>query len=108
MKSNFERAEENSRKRLFPQEGLLHVPSLSAGFRNSGNAIIQGENLGVLEQLLPHFDSQVRCCYIDPPYNNREKHYHYQDSREHRQWLDETTARVELLTEFLRDDGSLW
>ncbi len=87
---------------------LTHVPKLSKGFRNSGNAIIQGENLDVLRLLLPRYDSTVRCCYLDPPYNNRERHYHYHDSREHHIWLDEIIARVELLAEFLRDDGSLW
>jgi adenine-specific DNA-methyltransferase len=87
---------------------LTHVPELSHGSRNSGNALIQGENLGVLEALMPRFESAVRCCYIDPPYNNQEKHYHYHDSLDHKSWLEETVARVELLAEFLRDDGSLW
>lgn len=64
--------------------------------------------MSVLEKLLPKFEDTVRCCYIDPPYNNQERHYHYHDSRDHRTWLEETTARIELLAEFLRDDGSLW
>lgn len=92
----------------FGLRGILHVPEFSHGAANSGNALIQGENLAVLEKLLPRFESTVRCCYIDPPYNNQEKHYHYHDSRDHRSWLEETTARIELLAEFLRDDGSLW
>ena len=81
---------------------------LSHGDPNSGNALVQGENFAVLKTLLPRFESAVRCCYIDPPYNNQERHYHYYDSRDHRTWLDETTVRVELVAEFLRDDGSLW
>jgi adenine-specific DNA-methyltransferase len=85
-----------------------HVSSLSRGERNTGNCLIQGENLQVLEGLLPRFEGAIRCCYIDPPYNNQERHYHYHDSRDHRTWLDDTTARVELLAEFLREDGSLW
>lgn len=92
----------------FDLPGFLHVPKLSRGFRYSGNAMIQGENLLVLDSLLPRFEATVRCCYIDPPYNNQERHYHYQDSRDHRTWLEETTVRVEVLSEFLRDDGSLW
>lgn len=92
----------------FTIPGLIHVPGLSHGLQDSGNALIQGENLAVLEALLPRFESSVRCCYIDPPYNNQERHYHYHDSRDHRTWLEETAARVELLAEFLRDDGSLW
>ena len=92
----------------FDLPAFQHVPELSHCLPNSGNTLIQGENLAVLEALLPRFSEAVRCCYIDPPYNNQEKHYHYHDSRDHRTWLEETTARVELLAEFLRDDGSLW
>lgn len=99
-----------SRPRLdcFDIPELEPVPNLSCGDRRTGNTLIQGENLAVLELLIPRFAASVRCCYIDPPYNNQERHYHYQDSRDHRTWLDETTARVELLAEFLRGDGSLW
>lgn len=97
-----------SRLDCFDVPSCQHVLKLSYGDRNTGNALIQGENLAVLEALLPRFARTVRCCYIDPPYNNQEKHYHYHDSRDHRAWLEETTARVELLGEFLRDDGSLW
>jgi len=93
---------------IFNSAGLFHVPRLSHGSINSGNALIQGENLSVLELLLPQFEASVRCCYIDPPYNNQEKHYHYHDSLDHHKWLDETMARIEILAEFLRDDGSLW
>ncbi len=88
--------------------GLRRIAKHSAGDPNTGNAIIQGENLAVLAALLPRFDSAVRCCYIDPPYNNQERHYHYHDSLDHRTWLEQATARVEILAEFLRDDGSLW
>lgn len=87
---------------------LQHIPKLSFGDRDTGSTLIQGENLATLEALLPRFEGKVRCSYIDPPYNNQERHYHYHDSRDHRTWLEETTARVELLGEFLRDDGSLW
>ena len=93
---------------VFNSVGLFRVPGLSHGSVNSGNALIQGENLSVLELLLPQFEGSVRCCYIDPPYNNQERHYHYHDSLDHDKWLDEVTARVEILAKFLRDDGSLW
>jgi adenine-specific DNA-methyltransferase len=68
----------------FEIEGLQHVPKFSHGERQTGNALIQGENLTVLESLLPRYEAAVRCCYIDPPYNNQERHYHYHDSRDHR------------------------
>ena len=35
----------------------------------NGNAIIEGENLEVLKLLLNAYRGQVKCIYIDPPYN---------------------------------------
>lgn len=87
---------------------LTHDTKLSFGETGTGNAIIKGENDAVLRSLLPRFAGQVRCCYIDPPYNNRETYNHYKDSCGHREWLGAITDRIELLSEFLRDDGSMW
>lgn len=106
--SSVPRRHRTSQPGCFDLPGFQHVPELSHGDAHAGNTLVQGENLAVLEALLPRYDATVRCCYIDPPYNNQERHYHYHDSRDHRTWLEETTARVELLGEFLRDDGSLW
>jgi hypothetical protein len=35
----------------------------------SGNLIVQGDNLHALKALLPRYAGQVKCIYIDPPYN---------------------------------------
>ena len=35
----------------------------------SENMIIRGDNLEALKALLPKFDGQVKCIYIDTPYN---------------------------------------
>ena len=35
----------------------------------SGNMIIHGDNLEALKALLPRYEGQIRCIYIDPPYN---------------------------------------
>ncbi|MFC5580792.1 hypothetical protein [Rhodanobacter terrae] len=36
---------------------------------DSGNLIVEGDNLLALKALLPHYGGQVKCIYIDPPYN---------------------------------------
>jgi hypothetical protein len=54
-----------------------HVPyrllkcdkSLSAGEPDSGNLLVQGDNLLALKALLPYYAGKVKCIYIDPPYN---------------------------------------
>jgi adenine-specific DNA-methyltransferase len=70
--------------------------------------IIQGDNLEALKALLPYYKGQVKCIYIDPPYNTKSAFEHYDDNLEHSQWLHMMYPRLELLREFLREDGSIW
>ena len=39
------------------------------GDEGAGNLLIQGDNLEALKALLPYYAGQVKCIYIDPPYN---------------------------------------
>ncbi|MCY4041024.1 MAG: site-specific DNA-methyltransferase [Gammaproteobacteria bacterium] len=87
---------------------LEEVPELSAGEPDTGNMLIQGDNLDALKALLPFFAGQVKCIYIDPPYNTKSAFEHYDDSLEHSQWLAMIWPRLELLRELLSDDGSIW
>src|SRR5665213_2155494 len=49
---------------------LLHCDrALSAGDPDSGNLLVQGDNLAALKSLLPYYAGKVKCIYIDPPYN---------------------------------------
>mgnify|MGYP003392096399 FL=1 len=52
-----------------PYRLLESDPSLSYGDQNSGNMLIQGDNLEALKALLPYYANRVKCIYIDPPYN---------------------------------------
>lgn len=38
------------------------------GADDSGNMIIHGDNLEALKALLPRYEREVKCIYIDPPY----------------------------------------
>jgi adenine-specific DNA-methyltransferase len=51
------------------------------------NMIVQGDNLEALKSLLPYYAGQVKCVFIDPPYNTRSAFEHYDDNLEHAQWL---------------------
>ncbi|RLD02037.1 MAG: site-specific DNA-methyltransferase, partial [Chloroflexi bacterium] len=44
-------------------------PKLSVGDPDSGNLLIQGDNLLALKALLPYYAGKVQLIYIDPPYN---------------------------------------
>jgi adenine-specific DNA-methyltransferase len=86
---------------------LEEAPELSAGDPNAGNMLIQGDNLEALKALLPFYAGQVKCIYIDPPYNTRSAFEHYDDNLEHMQWLAMMWPRLELLRDLLAD-GSIW
>ena len=75
---------------------------------NSDNLLIQGDNLEALKSLLPFYRGQVKCIFIDPPYNTKSAFEHYDDNLEHAQWLSLMLPRLQLLRELLREDGSIW
>ena len=91
-----------------PYRLLEEVPDLSAGDRDAGNMLIQGDNLEALKALLPFYAGQVKCIYIDPPYNTRSAFEHYDDNLEHTRWLAMMWPRLELLRDLLAEDGSIW
>lgn len=87
---------------------LEEVPDLSYGDMASENLLIQGDNLEALQALRPFYAGQVRCIFIDPPYNTRSAFEHYDDNLEHSKWLSLIYPRLELLRELLTEDGSIW
>lgn len=91
-----------------PYRLLEEVPGLGYGDRDADNMLIQGDNLDALKALLPYYAGQVKCIYIDPPYNTGSAFEHYDDNLEHSQWLAMMWPRLELLRELLAEDGSIW
>ena len=119
-----------------PLRLLEPVPELSCGAADAGtegrtpnNLIVQGDNLHALKALLPRYAGQVKCIYIDPPYNTGNEGWVYNDnvnSPEIRKWLGEVVGRegetldrhdrwlcmmyprLVLLRQFLRDDGAIF
>jgi adenine-specific DNA-methyltransferase len=91
-----------------PYRLLEEVPELSYGDKDTENMLIQGDNLEALKALLPFYAGQVKCIYIDPPYNTKSAFEQYDDNLEHSKWLSTIWPRLELLRELLADDGSIW
>jgi adenine-specific DNA-methyltransferase len=94
--------------RAVPYRLLEEDPALSFGDPQSRNMLIQGDNLAALKALLPYYAGQVKCIYIDPPYNTGSAFGHYDDSLEHSTWLAMMYPRLELLQDLLAEDGSMW
>jgi len=93
-----------------PYRLLEEVPELSYTEKDehTENMLIQGDNLEALKSLLPFYAGKVKCIFIDPPYNTKSAFEHYDDNLEHTQWLAMMYPRLELLREFLTEDGSIW
>jgi adenine-specific DNA-methyltransferase len=102
------RDEDIRRASRVPYRLLEEVPNLSAGDGDTGNMLIQGDNLEALKALLPSYAGRVKCIYIDPPYNTHSAFEHYDDNLEHTQWLAMMWPRLELLRDLLAEDGSIW
>jgi adenine-specific DNA-methyltransferase len=101
--------------------------------RARGNLIIEGENLEVLKLLLSSYRGQVKCIYIDPPYNTgkdfvysdkytQDKRPYWEqtgvtedgvkvdtnsdaDGRYHSNWLNMIYPRLLVARQLLREDG---
>lgn len=88
---------------------LLNLEQTFGDQRDAGrNMLIQGDNLLALKALIPFYAGQVKCIYIDPPYNTKSAFEHYDDKLEHSQWLSMMYPRLVLLRELLAEDGSIW
>lgn len=72
------------------------------------NMLIHGDNLLALKALESKYTGQVKCIYIDPPYNTGSAFEHYDDNIEHSQWLNLMRPRLQILWNLLSDDGSIW
>jgi adenine-specific DNA-methyltransferase len=72
------------------------------------NRLIFGDNLLALKALEQEFTGQVKCVFIDPPYNTGSAFTHYDDGLEHSIWLGLMRDRLEIIKRLMSDDGSLW
>ncbi|WQY16919.1 site-specific DNA-methyltransferase [Helicobacter pylori] len=72
------------------------------------NYLIKGNNLIAIHSLKKKFAKQVKCIYIDPPYNTGNDSFNYNDNFNHSSWLVFMKNRLEIAREFLSDDGVIF
>lgn len=89
---------------------LIENPELSNTTQdpNTENMIIHGDNLLALKALEVKYSGQVKCIYIDPPYNTGSAFEHYDDNLEHSIWLGLMRKRLLILRKLLSKDGTIW
>lgn len=115
--------------RHIPTRLLECDPKLSFGDPDAENLLVEGDNLEALKALLPRYRGQVKCIYIDPPYNTGNENWIYNDNVNdprikkwlgqvvgkeaedlcrHDKWLCMMYPRVAMLREFLQEDGLIF
>ena len=115
---------------------LVYDEHRSVNPNQSDNLIIEGENLAVLKLLSNSYREQVKCIYIDPPYNtgkdfvysdkfNQDKAAYWEDAevtenglkidtntetdgRFHSNWLNMMYSRLLIARQLLREDGVIF
>ncbi|GAA9292161.1 site-specific DNA-methyltransferase [Helicobacter pylori] len=99
---------------LFKQKALCRFEMHGEGDLESAlndkntNYLIKGNNLIALHSLKKKFAKQVKCIYIDPPYNTGNDSFNYNDNFNHSSWLVFMKNRLEVAREFLSDDGVIF
>ena len=115
---------------------LVYDESRSVNPENSENIIIEGENLAVLKLLSNSYREQIKCIYIDPPYNtgkdfvysdnfNQDRKEYWEDAeitenglkidtntetdgRFHSNWLNMMYSRLLIARQLLKEDGVIF
>lgn len=88
--------------------GTVEETTLPSGKPWHGNMLIHGDNLLALKSLVTMYAGEVKCIYIDPPYNTGNAFDLYDDMVEHSTWLSLMYQRFLHLYTLLRKDGFLF
>ena len=90
-------------------------PELCCGAGPWRNLIIEGDNFDALRALKMAYAGQVKCIYIDPPYNTGNRDFVYNDhfvdrddSWRHSTWCEFVYQRLTLARDLLTHDGAIF
>ncbi len=95
--------------------GLKELDRIERGNPNEPcHMVINAENYHALEALTYAYAGKVDCIYIDPPYNNRNKSWKYNndyvepdDQYKHSKWLAFMERRLKLARNLLNPEDSV-
>ena len=69
--------------------------------------LIHSDNFQALNLLQERYKEQVKCIYIDPPYNTDGDGFIYKDGYKHSSWLSLIENRITLQKNLMSKDGTL-
>lgn len=99
---------------LYPPEFqaalLTHLSrNLPAGLDAATDGLlIHSDNFQALNLLQARYREQVKCIYIDPPYNTTNDGFIYKDNYRHSSWLSMIIDRLQFSHSLLNDHGGFF
>lgn len=73
--------------------------------KKTDGILIHSDNFHALNLLQKKYEEQIKCCYIDPPYNTNASKIIYKNGYEHSSWLSLIHDRVRLSKNLLSKNG---
>jgi len=70
--------------------------------------LLHSENFQALNLLQARYREQVKCVYIDPPYNTGKDGFSYKDGYLHSSWFSLLSDREDICKSLMVSDGSTW
>ncbi len=67
--------------------------------------LVHGDNFQALNLLQSRYREQVKCIYIDPPYNTGGDGFAFKDEYQHSSWASMVYDRLRLAKQFLKPSG---
>ncbi|GAB6057570.1 site-specific DNA-methyltransferase [Desulfonatronum parangueonense] len=90
------------------QDDLLSLPEFDDLDARTDGLLINSENWQALNLLQEKFREQIKCIYIDPPYNTGGDGFLYKDSFRHSSWASMIHDRLQLAYPLLSKSGVLF
>ena len=90
------------------QDDLLGLPAFDHLDEQTDGLLINSENWQALNLLQEKFRGQIKCIYIDPPYNTGGDGFLYKDSFRHSSWASMIHDRLALAYPLLGKAGVLF
>lgn len=89
---------------VFKQKLISSIDNLD---EQCNGLIINSENFQALQILQEKYKEQIKCIYIDPPYNAKSSEILYKNTFKHASWLSLMDNRLSSSNPLLNDEGVL-
>jgi adenine-specific DNA-methyltransferase len=91
--------------RAFTLKLLASIDNLDASL---DGVCFHSENFQALQLMQERYREQVKCVYIDPPYNTTSSEILYKNAYKHSSWGTLMRDRIELLSRTMTRDGAIF